>query len=153
MLLTVLNPWLSNKSIILKFVGPDHDVSHQSLALSGCLLTIILLMRALDPLGYEKETLAHFQTLKVSIVSNIYSHWLKKGDLLTECFILALRMWIPCALLITATCAASLWLKTPSWKWSMLKCVSSALLTRLVQNYYKKSYLYIQKSTCYTENF
>ncbi|XP_062871339.1 geranylgeranyl transferase type-2 subunit alpha [Trichomycterus rosablanca] len=28
-----------------------------------CLLTIILLMRALDPLGYEKETLAHFQTL------------------------------------------------------------------------------------------
>uniref|UniRef100_A0A3Q2GAD5 Geranylgeranyl transferase type-2 subunit alpha n=1 Tax=Cyprinodon variegatus TaxID=28743 RepID=A0A3Q2GAD5_CYPVA len=31
-----------------------------------CLLTIILLMRALDPLGYEKETLAHFQTLKVS---------------------------------------------------------------------------------------
>ncbi|KAG7228743.1 hypothetical protein INR49_008521 [Caranx melampygus] len=31
---------------------------------SGCLLTIILLMRALDPLGYEKETLAHFQTLK-----------------------------------------------------------------------------------------
>lgn len=33
---------------------------------TGCLLTIILLMRALDPLGYEKETLAHFQTLKVS---------------------------------------------------------------------------------------
>ncbi len=32
---------------------------------SGCLLTIILLMRALDPLGHEKETLAHFQTLKV----------------------------------------------------------------------------------------
>lgn len=32
---------------------------------TGCLLTIILLMRALDPLGYEKETLAHFQTLKV----------------------------------------------------------------------------------------
>lgn len=32
---------------------------------AGCLLTIILLMRALDPLGYEKETLAHFQTLKV----------------------------------------------------------------------------------------
>ncbi|XP_077572773.1 geranylgeranyl transferase type-2 subunit alpha [Stigmatopora nigra] len=29
-----------------------------------CLLTIILLMRALDPLSYEKETLAHFQTLK-----------------------------------------------------------------------------------------
>uniref|UniRef100_A0A8C9VL16 Geranylgeranyl transferase type-2 subunit alpha n=1 Tax=Scleropages formosus TaxID=113540 RepID=A0A8C9VL16_SCLFO len=29
-----------------------------------CLLTIILLMRALDPLGYEKETLAYFQTLK-----------------------------------------------------------------------------------------
>uniref|UniRef100_A0A8C2YVT5 Geranylgeranyl transferase type-2 subunit alpha n=1 Tax=Cyclopterus lumpus TaxID=8103 RepID=A0A8C2YVT5_CYCLU len=29
-----------------------------------CLLTIILLMRALDPLGYEKETLAHFQTLE-----------------------------------------------------------------------------------------
>ncbi len=34
---------------------------------SGCLLTIILLMRALDPLGHEKETLAHFQTLKVRI--------------------------------------------------------------------------------------
>uniref|UniRef100_A0A3B3ZY69 Geranylgeranyl transferase type-2 subunit alpha n=1 Tax=Periophthalmus magnuspinnatus TaxID=409849 RepID=A0A3B3ZY69_9GOBI len=29
-----------------------------------CLLTIILLMRALDPLRYEKETLAHFETLK-----------------------------------------------------------------------------------------
>ncbi|CAM4682841.1 unnamed protein product [Leuciscus chuanchicus] len=29
-----------------------------------CLLTIILLMRALDPLGHEKETLAHFQSLK-----------------------------------------------------------------------------------------
>lgn len=29
-----------------------------------CLLTVILLMRALDPLGYEKETLTHFQTLK-----------------------------------------------------------------------------------------
>lgn len=44
-------------------------MSHYSLlllALAGCLLTIILLMRALDPLGYEKETLSHFQTLKVS---------------------------------------------------------------------------------------
>ncbi|TSL61140.1 Syntaxin-binding protein 3 [Bagarius yarrelli] len=30
----------------------------------GCLLTVILLMRALDPLGHEKETLAHFHTLK-----------------------------------------------------------------------------------------
>lgn len=29
-----------------------------------CLLTIILLMRALDPLGYEQEMLAHFKTLK-----------------------------------------------------------------------------------------
>ncbi|XP_029095214.1 geranylgeranyl transferase type-2 subunit alpha isoform X1 [Monodon monoceros] len=29
-----------------------------------CLLTIILLMRALDPLHYEKETLQYFQTLK-----------------------------------------------------------------------------------------
>ncbi|XP_028301061.1 geranylgeranyl transferase type-2 subunit alpha isoform X1 [Gouania willdenowi] len=29
-----------------------------------CLLTLILLMRALDPLSYEKEMLAHFQTLK-----------------------------------------------------------------------------------------
>ncbi|XP_061634297.1 geranylgeranyl transferase type-2 subunit alpha isoform X2 [Phyllopteryx taeniolatus] len=40
-----------------------------------CLLTIILLMRALDPLGYEKETLAHFQTLKVvdSMRSSYYS--------------------------------------------------------------------------------
>lgn len=40
-------------------IFPPHPVS------AGCLLTIILLMRALDPLGYEKETLAHFQTLKV----------------------------------------------------------------------------------------
>lgn len=32
----------------------------------GCLLTIILLMRALDPLLYEKETLQYFQTLKAS---------------------------------------------------------------------------------------
>lgn len=36
------------------------------LSFPGCLLTVILLMRALDPLGYEKETLAHFQTLKVN---------------------------------------------------------------------------------------
>lgn len=34
--------------------------------LTGCLLTIILLMRALDPLLYEKETLQYFQTLKAS---------------------------------------------------------------------------------------
>lgn len=33
---------------------------------TGCLLTIILLMRALDPLLYEKETLQYFQTLKAS---------------------------------------------------------------------------------------
>lgn len=34
----------------------------------GCLLTIILLMRALDPLQYEKETLQYFQTLKAGWV-------------------------------------------------------------------------------------
>ncbi|MGH0135574.1 UNVERIFIED_CONTAM: hypothetical protein FKN15_025712, partial [Acipenser sinensis] len=33
---------------------------------SGCLLTIILLMRALDPLGYEKDTLQYFKTLKAA---------------------------------------------------------------------------------------
>ncbi|XP_023693475.1 geranylgeranyl transferase type-2 subunit alpha [Paramormyrops kingsleyae] len=40
-----------------------------------CLLTIILLMRALDPLAYEKETLAHFQILKEvdSMRSSYYS--------------------------------------------------------------------------------
>ncbi|KAL6107536.1 rabggta [Pungitius sinensis] len=38
-----------------------------------CLLTIILLMRALDPLGYEKETLAHFQTLtEVDLMRSAY---------------------------------------------------------------------------------
>uniref|UniRef100_G3NAQ1 Geranylgeranyl transferase type-2 subunit alpha n=1 Tax=Gasterosteus aculeatus aculeatus TaxID=481459 RepID=G3NAQ1_GASAC len=38
-----------------------------------CLLTIILLMRALDPLGYEKETLAHFQTLReVDLMRSAY---------------------------------------------------------------------------------
>lgn len=42
---------------------PQRSAAHPVFA--GCLLTIILLMRALDPLGYEKETLAHFQTLKV----------------------------------------------------------------------------------------
>ncbi|XP_033853031.3 geranylgeranyl transferase type-2 subunit alpha [Acipenser ruthenus] len=31
-----------------------------------CLLTIILLMRALDPLGYEKDTLQYFKTLKAA---------------------------------------------------------------------------------------
>ncbi|XP_069490086.1 geranylgeranyl transferase type-2 subunit alpha [Ambystoma mexicanum] len=31
-----------------------------------CLLTIILLMRALDPLTYEKETLQYFETLKAA---------------------------------------------------------------------------------------
>lgn len=31
-----------------------------------CLLTIILLMRALDPLAYEKETLHYFETLKAA---------------------------------------------------------------------------------------
>lgn len=34
----------------------------------GCLLTIILLMRALDPLRYERETLQYFQTLKAGWV-------------------------------------------------------------------------------------
>ncbi|KAG5276297.1 hypothetical protein AALO_G00130310 [Alosa alosa] len=29
-----------------------------------CLLTIVLLMRALDPLGYERQTLVHFEKLK-----------------------------------------------------------------------------------------
>ncbi|XP_063057075.1 geranylgeranyl transferase type-2 subunit alpha [Engraulis encrasicolus] len=40
-----------------------------------CLLTIVLLMRALDPLGYEKETLNHFQKLKEvdSMRTNYYS--------------------------------------------------------------------------------
>ncbi|XP_043913984.1 geranylgeranyl transferase type-2 subunit alpha [Protopterus annectens] len=31
-----------------------------------CLLTVILLMRALDPLGYENETLQYFKALKVA---------------------------------------------------------------------------------------
>ncbi|KAG7279388.1 hypothetical protein CRUP_024207, partial [Coryphaenoides rupestris] len=53
-------------------VGNEHNLTvhwtekhtHRDCALyTGCLLTIVLLMRALDPLGYEKETLAHFQTL------------------------------------------------------------------------------------------
>ncbi|KAG5849778.1 hypothetical protein ANANG_G00075310 [Anguilla anguilla] len=40
-----------------------------------CVLTIVLLMRALDPLGYERETLAHFETLKDvdSMRSSYYS--------------------------------------------------------------------------------
>lgn len=42
-----------------------------SFALAGCLLTIILLMRALDPLGYEQEMLAHFRTLRVSIIPTV----------------------------------------------------------------------------------
>lgn len=45
--------------------GPE-DLLHFSDLSSGCLLTIILLMRALDPLLYEKETLQYFQTLKAS---------------------------------------------------------------------------------------
>lgn len=44
-----------------------------SFASAGCLLTIILLMRALDPLGYEQEMLAHFRTLKVSIIHIQYN--------------------------------------------------------------------------------
>lgn len=39
---------------------------HLSVLSPGCLLTIILLMRALDPLLYEKETLQYFNTLKAS---------------------------------------------------------------------------------------
>ncbi|XP_041031372.1 geranylgeranyl transferase type-2 subunit alpha, partial [Carcharodon carcharias] len=31
-----------------------------------CVLTVILLMRALDPLGYEQETLRYFQTLRAA---------------------------------------------------------------------------------------
>ncbi|XP_078064751.1 geranylgeranyl transferase type-2 subunit alpha-like, partial [Mustelus asterias] len=31
-----------------------------------CVLTIILLMRALDPLGYERETLRYFETLRAT---------------------------------------------------------------------------------------
>jgi len=30
----------------------------------GCVLTVILLMRALDPLGYERETVRYFETLR-----------------------------------------------------------------------------------------
>ena len=55
-------------------------------------------------------------------------HWL-------NAVVLSLRRWTPCAVHITATCAASLWLKTPSWKWNTLKCASSAFLTRFkIQN-------------------
>ena len=88
-------------------------------------------MRALDPLGYEKETLDHFQTLRVSTTpaQSVVLSWKK---LTTDCFLVfSSRMLIPCALSITVTCAASSWSKTPSWKWSMLKCASSASRTRL----------------------
>lgn len=50
-------------------MGAQEDLEETVLFLtisSGCLLTIILLMRALDPLLYEKETLQYFQTLKAS---------------------------------------------------------------------------------------
>lgn len=50
-------------------MGAEEDLGETVLFLtlsSGCLLTIILLMRALDPLLYEKETLQYFQTLKAS---------------------------------------------------------------------------------------
>lgn len=49
-------------------------------------------------------------------------------------YLLSLRKWTPCALPITATCAANLWSKTPFWKWSMLKCASSASPTRCAHN-------------------
>lgn len=57
-------------------------------ASEGCLLTIILLMRALDPLGFEKETLAHFQTLKVSTIQARFTprQW-HSSELIPLCFL------------------------------------------------------------------
>lgn len=46
--------------------GVSRDCKNSSAFSPGCLLTIILLMRALDPLLYEKETLQYFHTLKAS---------------------------------------------------------------------------------------
>lgn len=40
------------------------------------------------------------------------------------------RKWTPCALPTTVICAASSWLKTPSWKWSTQRCASSAFPIR-----------------------
>lgn len=54
---------------MIQFIIDNKIVDLLFIALTGCLLTIILLMRALDPLGYEKETLGHFQTLKVRTYS------------------------------------------------------------------------------------
>ncbi|MBN3304438.1 PGTA transferase, partial [Amia calva] len=53
-----------------------------------CVLTIILLMRALDPLGYERETLEHFNTLKsvdsmrVAYYSDLCSKFLIENTIL-----------------------------------------------------------------------
>ncbi|EPY89942.1 geranylgeranyl transferase type-2 subunit alpha [Camelus ferus] len=49
---------------------------------SGCLLTIILLMRALDPLLYEKETLQYFQTLKATYLDDLRSKFLLENSVL-----------------------------------------------------------------------
>nr|XP_033781231.1 geranylgeranyl transferase type-2 subunit alpha [Geotrypetes seraphini] len=53
-----------------------------------CLLTIILLMRALDPLGYEKETLDYFQTLKaVDPMRSAYFNDLRSKFLMENCIL------------------------------------------------------------------
>ncbi|XP_030043576.1 geranylgeranyl transferase type-2 subunit alpha isoform X2 [Microcaecilia unicolor] len=53
-----------------------------------CLLTIILLMRALDPLGYEKETLGYFQTLKaVDPMRSAYFNDLRSKFLMENCIL------------------------------------------------------------------
>lgn len=166
-----MHPWVSQSSIVdlfhintsewalllLLLLISSHSHWTPLIVSAGCLLTIILLMRALDPLGYEKETLTHFQTLKVS------TNRLQSMAMIIKCiciqyrfdwtFIFSLRKWIPCAPPITVTCAASLWLKTLFWKWSMLKCASSVFLTRLAWNNDTKSYLGYLNPVCHVGMF
>ncbi|KFO32086.1 Geranylgeranyl transferase type-2 subunit alpha [Fukomys damarensis] len=78
---------------------------------SGCLLTIILLMRALDPLLYEKETLQYFQTLKASWAYGNSPGESKeaRGRPLTYAAArpIPCRPWTPCELPTWTICAAS----------------------------------------------
>uniref|UniRef100_A0A8C2DK42 Geranylgeranyl transferase type-2 subunit alpha n=1 Tax=Cyprinus carpio TaxID=7962 RepID=A0A8C2DK42_CYPCA len=61
---TPVHQLMTCEVIFTKLITLKSEVCCDWPAIQWCLLTIILLMRALDPLGHEKETLAHFQTLK-----------------------------------------------------------------------------------------
>lgn len=121
----------------LQRMGAEEDPGETVLfpALSpGCLLTIILLMRALDPLQYEKETLQYFQTLKASRVRGNRRGGGPAGrrraaDVHSPSLLPA-RPWTLCGQRTWTTCEASSCWRTACSRWSTRRCACCTLVTR-----------------------